>query len=87
MVCVRQAKDAVKEAQRSDPDSIFTQFSVYKVAVLENNVEEGIWDVFMTRLFTCVSIKALPCCSCRGSEGDGTSGPSSGVHRGQTTGA
>lgn len=51
MVCVCQAKDAVKEAQRSDTDSIFTQFSVYKVAVLENNVEEGIWDEFMRRLF------------------------------------
>lgn len=42
---VYQAKDAVNEAQRSDPDSIFTQFSVYKVAMLENNVEKGIWKI------------------------------------------
>ncbi|CAG09799.1 unnamed protein product, partial [Tetraodon nigroviridis] len=38
---LEKAKDAVKEAQRSDPDSIFTHFSVYKVAVLENNVERA----------------------------------------------
>lgn len=43
--CVCQAKDAVKEAQRCDPDSIFTHFSVYKVAVLENDVEGGIWGI------------------------------------------
>eukprot|EP00066_Takifugu_rubripes_P019516 XP_011608782.1 PREDICTED: testis-expressed sequence 11 protein [Takifugu rubripes] len=37
---LEKAKDAVKEAERCDPDSIFTQFSVYKVAVLENNAEK-----------------------------------------------
>lgn len=42
MLCVYQAKDAVKEAQRSDPDSVFSHFSVYKVAVLGNDVEGGI---------------------------------------------
>lgn len=40
---VYQAKEAIKEAQRCDPGSIFTQFSVYKIAVLDNNVEKGIW--------------------------------------------
>uniref|UniRef100_A0A8K9UHR2 Protein ZIP4 homolog n=1 Tax=Oncorhynchus mykiss TaxID=8022 RepID=A0A8K9UHR2_ONCMY len=36
-----KAKEAIKEAERCDPNSIFTQFSVYKIAVLENNVEKG----------------------------------------------
>lgn len=39
--CACQAKEAIKEAERCDPESIFTQFSVYKIAVLENNVEKG----------------------------------------------
>lgn len=39
--CVYQAKEAIKEAERCDPDSIFTQFYVYKIAVQENNVEKG----------------------------------------------
>ncbi|KAL6117423.1 tex11 [Pungitius sinensis] len=38
---LEKAKEAIKEAERSDPDSIFTQFSVYKIAVLENNVEKA----------------------------------------------
>lgn len=38
-----QAKEAVKEAERCDPESIFTQFSVYKIAVQENDVEKGIY--------------------------------------------
>ncbi|TNM99155.1 hypothetical protein fugu_013719 [Takifugu bimaculatus] len=38
---LEKAKDAVKEAERCDPGSIFTQFSVYKVAVLENNAEKA----------------------------------------------
>lgn len=42
----------MKEAQRCDPDSIFTQFSVYKVAVLENNAEKGIWEVSGGKIFT-----------------------------------
>lgn len=46
-----QAKDAVNEAQRCDPDSIFTHFSVYKVAVLENNVERGVWTIFVGKIF------------------------------------
>ncbi|KAF3838575.1 hypothetical protein F7725_010343 [Dissostichus mawsoni] len=30
---LEKAKEAIKEAERCDPDSIFTQFSVYKIAV------------------------------------------------------
>lgn len=39
-----QAKEAIQESERCDPDSIFTQFSVYKIAVLENNVKKGIYN-------------------------------------------
>lgn len=39
-VCL-QAKEAIKEAERCDPDSVFTQFSIYKIAVQENNVKKG----------------------------------------------
>ncbi|XP_027135583.1 testis-expressed protein 11 isoform X2 [Larimichthys crocea] len=35
---LEKAKEAIKEAERCDPDNIFTQFSIYKIAVLENNV-------------------------------------------------
>ncbi|XP_030000907.1 testis-expressed protein 11 [Sphaeramia orbicularis] len=38
---LEKAKEAVKEAERCDPDSIFTQFTVYKIAVQENNVERA----------------------------------------------
>uniref|UniRef100_A0A8D3B093 Protein ZIP4 homolog n=1 Tax=Scophthalmus maximus TaxID=52904 RepID=A0A8D3B093_SCOMX len=38
---LEKAKEAIKEAERCDPDSIFTQFSIYKVAVLENNVKKA----------------------------------------------
>ncbi|XP_034453005.1 testis-expressed protein 11 isoform X4 [Hippoglossus hippoglossus] len=38
---LEKAKDAIKEAERCDPDSIFTQLSVYKIAVLENNVKKA----------------------------------------------
>lgn len=41
--CAFQAKEAIKEAERCDPDSIFTQFSVYKIAVQEKDVERGIY--------------------------------------------
>uniref|UniRef100_A0AAY5KIB1 Protein ZIP4 homolog n=1 Tax=Esox lucius TaxID=8010 RepID=A0AAY5KIB1_ESOLU len=34
-----KAKEAIKEAKRCDPNSIFTQFSVFKIAILEGNVE------------------------------------------------
>lgn len=40
---VYQAKEAIKEAERCEPDNIFTQFSIYKIAVQENNVEKGIY--------------------------------------------
>ncbi|KAM4697223.1 testis-expressed protein 11 [Rhinophrynus dorsalis] len=36
-----QAKEAVKEAESCDPDNIFTQFSLYKLAMLENSVLEA----------------------------------------------
>ncbi|KAI9514661.1 hypothetical protein NQZ68_031548 [Dissostichus eleginoides] len=39
---LEKAKEAIKEAERCDPDSIFTQFSVYKIAVQENNVEKAV---------------------------------------------
>ncbi|CAI5652500.1 testis-expressed protein 11 isoform X1 [Oreochromis niloticus] len=38
---LEKAKEAIKEAQRCDPDNIFTQFSVYKVAVQENEAEKA----------------------------------------------
>ncbi|KAM6952207.1 testis-expressed protein 11 [Lycodopsis pacificus] len=38
---LEKAKEAIKEAERCDPDSIFTHFSVYKIAVQENNVEKA----------------------------------------------
>lgn len=38
---IDQAKEAIKEAQRCDPDSVFTHFCVYKIAMLEHNVEKG----------------------------------------------
>ncbi|XP_064374454.1 testis-expressed protein 11 isoform X3 [Dromaius novaehollandiae] len=37
-----KAKEAVKEAERCDPNSVFTQFSVYKIAVLENNTDKAV---------------------------------------------
>ncbi|XP_052005413.1 testis-expressed protein 11-like [Xyrauchen texanus] len=36
---LEKAKEAVEEAERIDPTSIFTQFNIYKIAVLENNAE------------------------------------------------
>lgn len=41
VLCIDQAKEAIKEAQRCDPESVFTHFCVYKVATLEHNVEKG----------------------------------------------
>lgn len=38
---IDQAKEAIKEAQRCDPHSVFTHFCVYKMAMLEHNVEKG----------------------------------------------
>ncbi|KAM4732059.1 testis-expressed protein 11 [Anableps anableps] len=38
---LEKAKEAIKEAERCDPESIFTQFCVYKIAVQENNVEKA----------------------------------------------
>ncbi|XP_068596548.1 testis-expressed protein 11 [Brachionichthys hirsutus] len=39
---LEKAKEAIKEAERCDPESIFTQFSVYKIAVLEGNVDKAV---------------------------------------------
>ncbi|XP_042196670.1 testis-expressed protein 11 isoform X2 [Callorhinchus milii] len=40
-----KAKESVKEAERCDSDSIFTQFSVYKIAILENDIEKAVQAV------------------------------------------
>uniref|UniRef100_A0A672V2A1 Protein ZIP4 homolog n=1 Tax=Strigops habroptila TaxID=2489341 RepID=A0A672V2A1_STRHB len=37
---VDKAKEAVKEAERCDPNSIFTKFSVYKIAVMEKDTNK-----------------------------------------------
>ncbi|NXP50213.1 TEX11 protein, partial [Heliornis fulica] len=37
-----KAKEAVKEAERCDPNSIFTKFSVYKIAVLEKDTDKAV---------------------------------------------
>ncbi|XP_018515719.1 testis-expressed protein 11 isoform X2 [Lates calcarifer] len=38
---LEKAKEAIKEAERCDPDSIFTQFSIYKIAVQDNNAKKA----------------------------------------------
>ncbi|NWZ69065.1 TEX11 protein, partial [Acrocephalus arundinaceus] len=38
---VDKAKEAVKEAERCDPNSIFTKFNVYKIAVMENDTDKA----------------------------------------------
>uniref|UniRef100_A0A8C0YAC4 Protein ZIP4 homolog n=1 Tax=Cyprinus carpio carpio TaxID=630221 RepID=A0A8C0YAC4_CYPCA len=37
---LEKAKEAVEKAARIDPNNIFTQFNIYKFAVLENNAEK-----------------------------------------------
>ncbi|XP_055500168.1 testis-expressed protein 11 [Leucoraja erinacea] len=37
-----KAKEAIKEAEQIDPDNIFTQFSVFKIAILENDVPKAV---------------------------------------------
>ncbi|NXO43611.1 TEX11 protein, partial [Locustella ochotensis] len=39
---VDKAKEAVKQAERCDPNSIFTKFSVYKIAVMENDADKAV---------------------------------------------
>ncbi|XP_042732290.1 testis-expressed protein 11 [Lagopus leucura] len=39
---IDKAKEAVKEAERCDPNSIFTQFSIYKIAVMENDTDKAV---------------------------------------------
>ncbi|ETE71928.1 Testis-expressed sequence 11 protein, partial [Ophiophagus hannah] len=41
-----KANEAVKKAERYDPNSIFTHFYVYKIAVLEKNTLKA-WDAFV----------------------------------------
>ncbi|XP_066058590.1 testis-expressed protein 11 isoform X2 [Chamaea fasciata] len=38
---VDKAKEAVKQAERCDPNSIFTKFCVYKIAVMENDSDKA----------------------------------------------
>ncbi|XP_051791348.1 testis-expressed protein 11 [Erpetoichthys calabaricus] len=38
---MEMANEAIKEAERCDPENIFTQFSIYKIAVLENCEERA----------------------------------------------
>ncbi|KPP69795.1 hypothetical protein Z043_111425 [Scleropages formosus] len=38
---LEKAKEAIKDAERCDPDSIFTQFSIYKISVREKDVERA----------------------------------------------
>ncbi|XP_010076951.1 PREDICTED: testis-expressed sequence 11 protein, partial [Pterocles gutturalis] len=39
---VDKAKEAAKEAERCDPNSIFTKFSVYKIAVIEKDADKAV---------------------------------------------
>ncbi|NXS55719.1 TEX11 protein, partial [Brachypteracias leptosomus] len=39
---VEKAKEAVKEAERCDPNSIFTKFSIYKIAVMEKDTDKAV---------------------------------------------
>ncbi|XP_077387770.1 testis-expressed protein 11 isoform X3 [Festucalex cinctus] len=49
---LEKAKEAIKEAERSDPDSIFTQFSIYKLAMHENDVARAAKAVDMMVLLS-----------------------------------
>ncbi|XP_032847719.2 testis-expressed protein 11 isoform X2 [Tyto alba] len=42
---VDKAKEAVKEAERCDPNSIFTKFSIYKIAVMEKDTDKAVETV------------------------------------------
>ncbi|NXV46261.1 TEX11 protein, partial [Uria aalge] len=42
---IDKAKEAVKEAKRCDPNSIFTKFSVYKIAVMEKDTDKAVETV------------------------------------------
>ncbi|NWQ86717.1 TEX11 protein, partial [Burhinus bistriatus] len=39
---IDKAKETVKEAERCDPNSIFTKFSVYKIAVMEKDTDKAV---------------------------------------------
>ena len=36
-----QAADALKEAEKHDPTSVHTQFTLYKLAMADSDVERG----------------------------------------------
>lgn len=57
LLCIDQAKEAIKEAQRCDPDSVFTHFCVYKMAMLEHNVEKGTGEAVT---FGCIAAFTSP---------------------------
>uniref|UniRef100_A0A3P8SHN8 Protein ZIP4 homolog n=1 Tax=Amphiprion percula TaxID=161767 RepID=A0A3P8SHN8_AMPPE len=59
---LEKAKEAIKEAERCDPDCIFTQFSVYKIAVQENNMEKGTCKtLYFHFVGVCVCVCVLVC--------------------------
>ncbi|XP_078068175.1 testis-expressed protein 11 [Mustelus asterias] len=39
---LEKAKAAIKEAERIDPDNIFTHFSLYKIAILECDIQKAV---------------------------------------------
>lgn len=45
-----QAKGAMAEAEKLDPGNIFTQFYVFKVAILEGNCDSGINVIYEMHL-------------------------------------
>ncbi|XP_046874498.1 testis-expressed protein 11 [Hypomesus transpacificus] len=50
---LEKAKEAIKEAERCDPTSIFTQFSIYKISIQENNVEKAVEAVKAMGVLAC----------------------------------
>ncbi|XP_078402284.1 testis-expressed protein 11 [Cetorhinus maximus] len=42
---LEKAKEAIKEAERIDPDNIFTQFTVYKIAILESDIQKAVQKI------------------------------------------
>ena len=42
-----QATDALKEAEKHDPESIQTQFTLYKLALADTDVEKGLLMLYM----------------------------------------
>lgn len=44
-----QAKEAVTEAEQQDPTNIFTQFCIFKIAVMEGNSDRGINGLYVLK--------------------------------------